>query len=185
MAMTRREFVRDGVAAFTVSFGAPRFLSDLALAQGQGRRNLVILYLSGGNDALSTVIPYTDPQYVARRPTLAIPAASVLQIGADRGGAPIGLHPRLTGLRAIFNAGRLAILQRTGYANSSRSHFEDTDIWSTADAAAPAGLVWLGRYLERLPAPVDPLTAWSTAGTVPRALQARAVGVPAIPNAAT
>jgi uncharacterized protein (DUF1501 family) len=184
MSMTRRDFVRGGVAAFTVGFAAPRFLSDLAIAQGQSRRNLVILYLSGGNDALSTVIPYTDPQYVARRPTLAIPAASVLQIGTDRGGVPIGLHPRLTGLRSIYNAGRVAVLQRTGYANSSRSHFEGTDIWSTADPASPSGLGWLGRYLDKLPAPVDPLTAWSTAGTVPRTLLSRTVGVPAIPNAA-
>src|SRR3954466_10809530 len=138
MPMTRRDFVRGGVAAFTVGFGAPRFLSDLAIAQGQGRRNLVVLYLSGGNDALSTVIPYTDPQYFARRPTLAIPAAGVLQIGADSSGRPMGLHPRLTGLRSIFNAGRLAVLQRTGYPNSSRSHFEGTDIWSTADPASPS-----------------------------------------------
>jgi uncharacterized protein (DUF1501 family) len=129
MPMTRRDFVRGGVTAFTVSFAAPRFVSDLALAQGQLRRNLVILDLSGGNDALSTLIPYTDAQYYARRPTLAIPAATVLQIGSDSGGHPLGLHPRLTGLRAIFNAGRLAVLQRTGYANSSRSHFEGTDIW--------------------------------------------------------
>jgi len=185
MPMTRREFVRGGVAAFTVSFGAPRFISDLAEAQGQGRRNLVVLYLSGGNDALSTLVPYTDPQYYARRPTLAVPAASVLQIGADRSGRPLGLHPRLTGLRTIFNAGRLAVIQRTGYSNSSRSHFEGTDIWSTADPSSPGGFGWLGRYLDRLPSPVDPLAAWSTTGSVPRTLQARTVGVPAIPNAAT
>jgi uncharacterized protein (DUF1501 family) len=185
MSMTRRDFVRGGVAAFTVSFAAPRFLSELALAQGQSRRNLVVLYLSGGNDALSTVIPYTDPQYFARRPTLAIPAAEVLQIGSDSAGHPLGLHPRLTGLRSIFTAGRLAIVQRTGYANSSRSHFEGTDIWSTADPASPSGIGWLGRYLDRLAPPLDPLTAWSTTGTVPRTLQSRTVGVPAIPNAAT
>src|SRR5688572_31112228 len=112
MSMTRRDFVRGGVAAFTVGFAAPRFLSDLALAQGQSRRNLVVLYLSGGNDALSTLIPYTDPQYVARRPSLAIPAANVLQIGSDSAGRPLGLHPRLTGLRSIYNAGRLAIVDR-------------------------------------------------------------------------
>jgi len=184
-SMTRRDFVRGGVTAFTVGFAAPRFLSDLAIAQGQTRRNLVILYLSGGNDALSMVVPYNDPQYVARRPTLAVPAGSVLQIGTDRSGVALGLHPRLTGLRSIFNAGRLAVLQRTGYANSSRSHFEGTDIWSTADPASPSGLGWLGRYLDKLPTPVDPLTAWSTTGSVPRTLLSRTVGVPAIPNAAT
>jgi uncharacterized protein (DUF1501 family) len=105
MPITRREFVRGGVAAFTVGFAAPSFLSDLAQAQGQVRRNLVVLYLSGGNDALSTLIPYTDPQYYARRPALAIPASSVLQIGSDSSGKALGLNPRLTGLRSIFNSG--------------------------------------------------------------------------------
>jgi uncharacterized protein (DUF1501 family) len=70
---TRREFIRGGVAAFTFSFAAPAFLSDLARAQGSARRNLVVLYLSGGNDALSMVVPYTDAQYYARRPVLGIP----------------------------------------------------------------------------------------------------------------
>ena len=182
MAITRREFVRGGVAAFTVSFAAPAFLSDLARAQGRSRRNLVVLYLSGGNDALSTVIPYTDAQYYARRPTIAIPAASVLQIGRDNAGTALGLHPRLTGLRTIFNAGRLALIQRTGYANSSRSHFEGTDIWSTGDPRSPQGNGWLGRYLDTLPSPVDPLTAWSTAGVIPRTLQSNRVAVPSIPT---
>ena len=184
MSMTRRDFVRGGVAAFTVGFAAPRFLSDLAIAQGQSRRNLVVLYLSGGNDALSTVIPYTDAQYYARRPSIAVPAANVLQIGSDRSGRPLGLHPRLTGLQSIFNAGRLAIVQRTGYPNSSRSHFEGTDIWSTGDPTSPQGTGWLGRYLDRLPTPADPLTAWSTIREVPRTLLSRTVGVPAIPSAA-
>ena len=97
MEITRRTFVRGGVAAFTVGFAAPRFLSDLALAQGNTRRNLVVLYLSGGNDALSTVIPYTDPQYFTRRPTIGIPAANVLQIGTDSSGRQLGLHPRIIG----------------------------------------------------------------------------------------
>ena len=57
MAVSRREFIRDGVAAFTVSFAAPAFLGDIARAQGARSRNLVVLYLSGGNDALSTRRP--------------------------------------------------------------------------------------------------------------------------------
>ena len=182
MPITRREFVQNGVAAFTFGFAAPSFLSDLAIAQGQTRRNLVVLYLSGGNDALSMLIPYRDAQYYARRPTQAVPAGNVLQIGTDSAGRALGLHPRLLGLRSIFNSGRLAIVQRTGYPNSSRSHFQGTDIWSTADPSSPQGIGWLGRYLDTLPSPVDPLTAWSTVRETPRTLLARTVGVPSIPS---
>ena len=183
MKFTRREFVAGGVKAFTVGFAAPAFLSDLALATGATSRSLVVLYLSGGNDALSTLIPYKDPFYYSRRPTIAIPALNVLQIGVDSAGNALGLHPRLTGLRSIFDDGRLAIIQRTGYQNSSRSHFQGTDIWSTANPGNSVGAGWLGRYLDALPPPVDPLTGWSTLRDLPHALLADHTGVAAIPNA--
>src|SRR5262245_41316157 len=184
MKVTRREFIKGGVSAFTIGFAAPAFLSDLVIAQGATRRNLVVLYLSGGNDALSTLVPYTDSFYYSRRPSIAIPAGNVLQIGTDRSGKPLGLHPRLTGLRTIFNEGRLAIVQRTGYKNSSRSHFLGTDIWSTANPANAAGTGWLGRYLDTLPAPVDPLTGWCTVRELPHSLVASQVSVPTIQSVA-
>jgi uncharacterized protein (DUF1501 family) len=185
MRFTRREFIRDGVAAFTLTFAAPSFLADIARAQGARSRNLVVLYLSGGNDTLSMLVPYTDPFYYSRRPTLAVPAGQVLQVGSDGSGRALGLHPRLTGLREIFNRGHLAVVQRTGYENSSRSHFQGTDIWNSADPTAPQGLGWLGRYLDTLPKPVDSLAAWSTVRELPRALLGRTVAVPAIPDART
>jgi uncharacterized protein (DUF1501 family) len=184
MTYSRREFVRGGVAAFSVGFAAPRFLCEAALAQGTASRNLVVVYLGGGNDSLSMLVPYRDPFYATRRPTLAVPAGQVLQIGSDSGGTELGLHPRLTGLRTMFNDGRLAVIQRTGYENSSRSHFEGTDIWSTANPGSTQGPGWLGRYLDTIPAPVDPLAAWNSAGETPRALQARTVSVPSILNPA-
>jgi uncharacterized protein (DUF1501 family) len=127
------------VAAFTLGFAAPGFLCELARAQGAASRNLVVVYLAGGNDSLSMLIPYRDPFYASRRPTLAVPAGQVLPIGTDSAGNELALHPRLTGLKAIFNGGRLALIQRTGYENSSRSHFEGTDIWSTASTASTQG----------------------------------------------
>src|SRR5258706_7945019 len=105
MKFTRRDFIRGGVSAFTLSFAAPAFLSDLARAQGAARRNLVVLYLSGGNDALSTLVPYTDSFYYSRRPTIAVPAATVLQVGTDSSRKALGLHPRLTGLKTMFDNG--------------------------------------------------------------------------------
>jgi uncharacterized protein (DUF1501 family) len=182
MDMTRRDFLRGGAAAFTIGFAAPQVLSELALAQGAVSRNLVVLYFAGGNDSLSMVIPYADSQYYARRPTLGVPAGSVLQIGSDKGGGNIGLHPRLTGLKSIYDQGRLAIVQRTGYPEQSRSHFLGTDIWSTGDPGNPQGVGWLGKYLDTLRAPVDPLVAWNTQRETPRTLLARSVAVPAIPS---
>lgn len=181
--ISRRQFIRDGIAAFTVSFAAPAFLSDIARAQGVLGRNLVVVYLSGGNDALSTLVPYQDPFYFSRRPALAIPAGQVLQIGSDSGGTTLGFHPRLTGLHDIFNQGRLAVVQRTGYENSSRSHFQGTDIWGTADPESPSGTGWLGRYLDTLPSPVDALAGWNATQVTPRALAASTVSVPSIPDA--
>lgn len=179
MQFTRREFIRGGVSAFTLGFAAPAFLSELAQAQGASRRNLVVLYLSGGNDALSMVIPYNDPFYYSRRPSIAIPSGA-LQIGADSSGKALGLHPRLTGLQQMFTQGKLAIVQRTGYPNSSRSHFQGTDIWSTANPVNSTGTGWLGRYLDTLPSPVDPLIGWSTVRELPHSLFANRVSVPAI-----
>jgi uncharacterized protein (DUF1501 family) len=180
--MTRRDFVKNGVAAFTFSFAAPAFLSDLARAQGASGRNLIVLDLTGGNDGLSMLVPYTDSAYYTKRPTLGIPAGTVLQLGTDSSGKALGLHPKLTGLRDIFNEGRLALIQRVGYENSSRSHFSGTDIWSTANPPNTIGSGWVGRYLSTLPAPLDPLTAWNTTGDAPHALQMSGVSVASIPN---
>lgn len=182
MRFTRREFIKGGVSAFTIGFAAPSFLSDIVIAQGTSRRNLVVLYLSGGNDALSMLVPYTDSFYYSRRPTLAVPAGTVIQIGGDSTGKPLGLHPRLTGLKEIYDRGHLALIQRTGYANSSRSHFLGTDIWSTANPSNSTGEGWLGRYLETLPSPVDPLAGWSTQRELPHSLKSDTVGVPSIPS---
>ena len=185
MGMTRRTFFKNGVTAFTLGFAAPRLLTDLALAQSMSGRSLVVLYLGGGNDALSFLVPYTDGAYYSRRPTQAVEASTVLPIGSDSNGNALGLHPRLGGFKSMYDAGQVAIIQRTGYPDASRSHFRGTDIWSTADPTSPQGTGWLGRYLDTFPSPVDPLVAWNTIGQLPRTLQAATVGVPSIPDPET
>ena len=138
MSVSRRIFIRDGVATVTLGLASPSFLSAIANAQGLPNRRLVVVYLGGGNDSLNTLIGYRDGAYYNRRPSIAVPAGQVLQVGTDASGMAMGLHPRLTGLANIFNEGRLALVQRTGYPNSSRSHFEATDIWGTARVGSVA-----------------------------------------------
>jgi uncharacterized protein (DUF1501 family) len=142
-----------------------------------------VVYLGGGNDALNMVVPYLDQFYYSRRPTIAVPAGQVLQIGTDTSGRALGLHPRLTGLQGIFHEGRLAIIQRTGYQNSSRSHFQGFDIWGTANPLNTTSTGWLARYLETVPR--DALSGWATTREVPRALLSKEVSVPGIPDART
>jgi len=180
MKVTRRQFLEGGVAAFTVTFAAPAVLSDLARAQGSSGRHLVVLYLGGGNDALSMLVPYQDQFYFSRRPTIAIPSGSVLQVGTDASRVALGFHPRLTGLKEIFDQGKLAVIQRTGYENQTRSHFQGIDVWATANPTNFSGMGWIGRYLDLLPSPVDPLVGWNTSGDSPRVLLSRTVSVPSI-----
>ena len=183
MAISRRVFIRSGVATVTAGLAAPSFLSRIAEVQGAGTRNLVVVYLGGGNDSLNTLVSYQDAAYYSRRPTIAVPAGQVLQVGTDGAGHALGLHPRLGGLLNIFNQGRLALVQRTGYENSSRSHFEAGDIWGTANPQSVSGSGWLGRYLDTLPRPLDALAAWNTTAETPHALLSALSGVPAIANA--
>ena len=183
MAISRRVFIRNGVATVTAGLAAPSFLSRIAEVQGAGTRNLVVVYLGGGNDSLNTLVSYQDAAYYSRRPTIAVPAGQVLQVGTDGAGHALGLHPRLGGLLNVFNQGRLALVQRTGYENSSRSHFEAGDIWGTANPQTFTGSGWLGRYLDTLPRPLDALAAWNTTAETPRALLSALSGVPAIANA--
>jgi uncharacterized protein (DUF1501 family) len=185
MSVSRRIFIRDGVATVTLGLAAPSFLSAIANAQGLPNRRLVVVYLGGGNDSLNTLVGYRDAAYYSRRPSIAVPAGQVLQVGTDASGMTMGLHPRLTGLANIYNEGRLALVQRTGYPNSSRSHFEASDIWGTANPQNSTSSGWLGRYLDTLPRPLDALAAWNTTGETPRALLSGQSGVPAIPNATT
>jgi uncharacterized protein (DUF1501 family) len=183
MKISRRLFIRDGVATVSLSLAAPAFLSEIAHAQSpSSNKRLVVVYLAGGNDALNTLISYQDASYYSRRPTIAVPAGQVLQVGSDVSGRALGLHPRLGGLLNIYRDGRLALVQRSGYQNSSRSHFEATDIWGTANPQSSTGSGWLGRYLDTLPRPADALAAWNTTDETPRALLSAQTGVPAIPS---
>ena len=119
----------------------PQFVARTARAAPPGKDTiLVVVELGGGNDGLNTVIPYADDLYHKARPTLRKTKETVVRLDDH-----VGLHPGMTGLRPLWDAGHLAVVQGVGYPNPDRSHFEAMDIWQSADPkrATPTG--WLGR----------------------------------------
>lgn len=187
MEHNRRTFLTGAAALGATALGATAISlgSVPAWAAGSnlpGARRLVMVFLAGGNDGLSMVSPYADPAYRLRRPTIALSGSQVLQVGTDSQGTALGLHPALTGLKRIFDQGHLAILPRVGYPSASRSHFVGTDIISTALPQSPSTVGWLGRYLDSIRSPLDPLYGWNTEFQQPRSFLAEETFVASITN---
>ena len=114
--MNRRKFLGN-TALFTVPMmiqGIPVFAGDgalhpflqsLTLPGANCGKILVVIQMNGGNDGLNMVIPldrYTELNNA--RPNILIPQASVLALS---GTSTTGLHPAMTGLRDLFNNGKV------------------------------------------------------------------------------
>ena len=135
---------------------------------------LVVLQLSGGNDFMNTVVPYSDPFYYEFRKTVGIPEEDLLHIDNQ-----YGLHPALSTFKEMYDQGNLAIIAGVGYPNPDRSHFRSMDIWHTAEPTAPIPEGWLGRVIRELdPNKQNVCTGVSFGQGLPRAMYLS--GVPAI-----
>ena len=106
---------------------------------------LSVLYLSGGNDGLNTVIPRTSGLYRDFRPNLGIPDAQIIPINDE-----LGFHPAMAPLKKYWDEGKLAIFLGVGYPNASYSHFRSMDIWYTCEPDTQGTEGWLGRTLKDL-----------------------------------
>ena len=106
---------------------------------------LVVLQLSGGNDYLNTVIPYSNPLYRDNRPVVGVPEGQELPLD-DK----VALHPQMGPMKAIYEQGNLAIIHGVGYANSPRSHFRSMDIWHTCEPDTLGTEGWLGRATKEI-----------------------------------
>lgn len=149
MNITRRDFVvKGGMGLLALGLAGPLGLLEWDqhfVASAAALDNiLIVVQLSGGNDGLNTVVPYSTGAYYDNRPTLAVKQQDALHLDKN-----LGLHPSLTNLKKLYDSGKLAIINGVGYPNPNRSHFRSMEIWQTA---APDKLDvqtgWLGRYLD-------------------------------------
>jgi len=158
MRVTRRRFIQGAGATALVAGAHVLALPRRARAALPVDPVVVLVELSGGNDALNTVVPLNNvgvPQrslYDAYRPDLAIPAVDLAatQIGVDPvNGTGLALHPALTGLAGLYGMGTLAVLNGVGISGTAPfDHAQAAEIWAAGDPAGFAGTGWVGRYTD-------------------------------------
>ena len=156
--MNRRKFLGNtalfsvplmikGIPVFAGDGALHPFLQALTTPTANCDKILVVIQLNGGNDGLNMVIPldrYTELNNA--RPNILIPSASVLALN---GTSTTGLHPAMTGVRDLFNEGKVNLVQGVSYPNPNFSHFQAQDIWFTGSNTLPTpDTGWLGRQLD-------------------------------------
>src|SRR6266446_1498615 len=153
--LSRRDFLRSGLVfgvgaqALASGYAAvpdvfARAVLSAKSAAVQNDKVLVMIQLGGGNDGLQTVIPISSSQYRDFRPQLSAAAAKAQPISKD-----LGLHENLKGIKALYDAGKVAIVQGVGYTNPSFSHFDSIRVWETADPARRQQDGWLGSAIAK------------------------------------
>lgn len=157
---SRRRFLKGCCAtAAAGAVGPTLFFARDAQAAVNPHDTLVFVFLRGGIDGLNLVLPTSGADrthYEQARPYLQIAASGTygalgltLANGADTG---FGLHPSATGLRDIWQAGRLAIVHACGLMTTvTRSHFDAQLAIDLGTAGQGSGVGWLARAMDSQP----------------------------------
>jgi len=133
---------------------------------------LVVLQMSGGNDFMHTLIPYTSSTYYDNRKLVRIEQKDVLPINDT-----LGFNPNFAPMKEMYDEGMVGIVQGIGYPNSNRSHFRGMDIWHTCEPDKVVMEGWVGKALKEIdPNGEDELTGINFGIGLPRAM-----AVPGVP----
>jgi uncharacterized protein (DUF1501 family) len=186
--LTRRQFtIRAAGTALAVygasRLGLPHFEEGIAEAAVQGGSGpvLVSIFMPGGADSLSLLAPVGDPRYATLRPTLGLSAAAGSPFpGDDR----LRWHPGAQSLAALHGEGKVGVFPAIGYTNADQSHFTSRHFWEVGATDAQLRLGWLGRYLDQVGSPANPLQGLSLNSSLSPALATANVPVSALDSPA-
>jgi len=143
--MKRRNFFK-ATGLCTTSLLLPGFLKSLEWQStlNLGKKRLIIVQLSGGNDGLNTIIPINNNLYQQLRPSIGIPKVDTLNIDDSA-----AFNPSMIGMAKLLEKGWLSIINDVGYPNPDRSHFRSMDIWQTGSGSDQNwNTGWIGRLLD-------------------------------------
>lgn len=144
-------------------------------------RSLVVVQLSGGNDYVNTIVPYTNGRYYDARPNVSVPEDQVLPIDGQ-----LGFSSSMEPIKGLWDQETVAIIHGVGYPNPNRSHFRSTDVWHTAVPETIGKDGWLGRTIREMdPGGKNVLTGVNFGRGLPRVLQCEGVPVASVGNLET
>ncbi|WP_395942688.1 DUF1501 domain-containing protein [Brevundimonas sp.] len=142
VALNRRALLGASAAGLGLSF------AGRVVAQSNASRNkLVVIIARGAMDGLSVTAPHADPDYVALRGGLALPAPGEADGVLDLGEG-FGLHPALAGLHALHGQGRMRFAAAVALPVRIRSHFDAQDVLENGgEALRQQDDGWLNRAM--------------------------------------
>ena len=142
----------------------------------QEDRVLVVVQLTGGNDFMNTIVPYTSGHYYDARKKIVINQDQVLPINDQ-----LGINQNAAPFKQLYDEGKMAIIQGIGYPDSNRSHFRGMDIWHTCEPDRVGLEGWLGLAVKELdPNSENVLTGVNIGRGLPRAMAVSGVPVTSI-----
>ena len=142
----------------------------------QDDRVLVVVQMTGGNDFLNTVVPFTNEHYFDARKKIRINPDEVLPINDE-----LGINQNAAPFKRLYDEGRMAIVQGIGYPNSNRSHFRGMDIWHTCEPDKVGLEGWLGQAIRELDTHAENvLTGVNIGRGLPRAMAVSGVPVTSV-----
>lgn len=169
----RRRFLAGGLGVGVAALGSQLTTTRVAYAApGTTTGTLVVVFLRGGMDGLSLLVPGADPDLPRLRPRIAVPADRLIPL--DRG---FGLHPSMAPLTSLVNAGRIAAVPAIATPDLSRSHFQAMDCLERGGAVTSAQTGWLDRVLE-VSGPGTTFRSVAVGGLMPRSLTGTSGAIP-------
>jgi uncharacterized protein (DUF1501 family) len=151
------------------------------MVTAERKPSLVVIQLSGGNDAMNTVVPYMNGIYHDSRKAIHLTEDHVIDLNGT-----LGFNPSMGPMKNLWDDGKLAIINGVGYPKPNRSHFRSMDIWHTAESDHIAASGWLGRTVRELdPGGKNVITGINFGRGLPRALHCTGVPVASVGNLET
>ena len=139
-------------------------------------KTLVVVQMTGGNDIMNTIVPFTNGHYYDARKKIVMKQEDVLPINDT-----LAINENAAPFKRLYDEGRMAIIQGIGYPDSNRSHFRGMDIWHTCEPDRVGSEGWLGLAIQELdPKSENVLTGGNIGQGLPRAMSVAGVPVTSI-----